>query len=51
MAAYALHFDFLFLFLPLALASYYLLQFRRNLKNYWLLADIIGIMVPNTRAD
>ena len=34
--------EFLFLFLPLALAGYYLLPFRRNLKNYWLLAASIG---------
>lgn len=30
--------EFLFLFLPLVLAGYYLLPFRWNLKNYWLLA-------------
>ena len=29
--------EFLFLFLPLVLAGYYVLPFRWNLKNYWLL--------------
>ena len=30
--------EFLFIFLPLVLAGYYLLPFRWNLKNYWLLS-------------
>lgn len=30
--------EFLFLFLPFTLATYYVLPFRWNLKNYWLLA-------------
>ena len=34
--------EFLFLFLPLTLAVYYLLPFRWNLKNYWLLAASLG---------
>ena len=34
--------EFLFLFLPLTLAGYYLLPFRWNLKNYWLLAASLG---------
>jgi len=34
--------EFLFLFLPLTLAVYYLLPFRWNLKNYWLLTASLG---------
>ena len=34
--------EFVFLFLPLTLAVYYLLPFRWNLKNYWLLATSLG---------
>lgn len=34
--------EFLFLFLPLTLAVYYLLPFRWNLKNYWLLVGSLG---------
>ena len=34
--------EFVFLFLPLTLAGYYLLPFRWNLKNYWLLAASLG---------
>ena len=34
--------EFLFLFLPLVLAGYYLLPFRWNLKNYFLLAASLG---------
>lgn len=34
--------EFLFLFLPAALAGYYLLPFRWNLKNYFLLAASLG---------
>lgn len=34
--------EFLFLFLPLVLTGYYLLPFRWNLKNYWLLAASLG---------
>ena len=34
--------EFLFLFLPLVLVGYYLLPFRWNLKNYWLLAASLG---------
>ena len=34
--------EFPFLFLPLTLAGYYLLPFRWNLKNYWLLATSLG---------
>ena len=30
--------EFLFLFLPLCLAVYYILPFRFGLRNYWLLA-------------
>ena len=33
--------EFLFIFLPLVLAGYYVLPFRWNLKNYWLLAASI----------
>lgn len=34
--------EFVFLFLPLTLAVYYLLPFRWNLKNYWLLVGSLG---------
>ena len=34
--------EFLFLFLPLTLAVYYLLPFRWNLKNYWLPMASLG---------
>ena len=34
--------EFIFLFLPLALAVYYVLPFRWNLKNYWLLVASLG---------
>ena len=34
--------EFLFLFLPLVLAGYYLLPFRWNIKNYFLLAASLG---------
>ncbi len=34
--------EFLFLFLPLVLAGYYILPFRWNMKNYFLLAASLG---------
>ena len=34
--------EFLFLFLPLVLAVYYVLPFKWNLKNYFLLAASLG---------
>ena len=34
--------EFLFLFLPFVLAGYYVLPFRWNLKNYFLLAASLG---------
>lgn len=34
--------EFVFLFLPIVLAGYYLLPFRWNLKNYWLLVSSLG---------
>ena len=34
--------EFVFLFLPVSVAGYFLLPFRWNLKNYWLLAASLG---------